>query len=83
MDALSEMNPEGPEEGWPVQRLRMGWALVLFFVFEILIGRSLPQIMPILALAIGVVCLASAMMTIRERRLDARIAERVDALDRS
>jgi hypothetical protein len=54
------------EEGWPVQRLRMGWALVLFFFFETLIGKQLPQIMPLIALFLGAGLLISAMLTIRD-----------------
>ena len=54
------------EEGWPVQRLRMGWALVLFFFFETLIGKQLPQIMPLIALFLGAGLLISAMFVIRD-----------------
>ena len=70
------------DDGWPVQRLRMGWALVLFFFFEMHIGRQLPQIMPFLALGLGVACLISAHGTIREMKLQAQISERVRAIDR-
>jgi hypothetical protein len=70
-------------EGWPVQRLRMGWALVLFYFFEVHIGKSLPQVMAFIALGMGIACLVSAMTAIREMKLQAEIADRVDEIDRS
>lgn len=70
------------EETWPVQRLRMGWALVLFYFFEIHIGQSLPKMMAFLALGLGLACLVSAMTVIREMKLNARIADTVDSIDR-
>jgi hypothetical protein len=53
------------------------------FLFETLIGRRLPHIRPILACGPGVVCLASAIVAIREQRLHARIRERAEPIDRS
>ncbi len=71
-----------PEKGWPCQRLRMGWSLVLFFFFEITIGRKLPNELPFLALGLGVALLASAMLAIRDYRLVAQLAVIQDALER-
>lgn len=83
MTSATDVRDLIPEEGWPCQRLRMGWSLVLFFFFETLIGKSLPEIMPVLALGLGVACLVSAMKAIREWKLNAQIAILMDALDRS
>jgi hypothetical protein len=68
-------------EAWPVQRLRMGWALVLFYFFEVHIGKQLPIAMPFLALGLGIACLVSATVAIREMRLQAEIADRVRSID--
>ena len=68
--------------GWPCQRLRVGWALVLFFFFERLIGQQLPEVMPFLMLGMGVALLASAMFAIREWKLEAQLALIQDAIDR-
>lgn len=70
------------EKGWPCQRLRMGWALVLFFVFEVTIGKQLPEAMPFMSLGLGLAFLGSAMYAIREWKLKAQIALIQDALDR-
>jgi hypothetical protein len=70
-------------ESWPVQRLRMGWALVLFYFFEVHIGKSLPQVMPFVALGLGIACLVSASLSIREMKLEAEIADRVRSIDRA
>ncbi|MEQ9499080.1 MAG: hypothetical protein RIT81_19520 [Deltaproteobacteria bacterium] len=70
------------DEGWPVQRLRLGWALVLFFFFEVLVGQQLPVVMPFLMLGIGLGCLASAVLAIREWKLEAQVALIMNALDR-
>jgi hypothetical protein len=53
------------EEAWPVQRLRIGWSLVLFFFFETLIGKQLPLAIPYLSLVAGAGLLVSAMVAIR------------------
>jgi len=71
-----------PEEGWPCQRLRMAFSLILFFFFETLIGKQLPAMLPILALGIGIACFASAMQAIQKWRLEAQLALIRDALDR-
>jgi hypothetical protein len=65
---LAEVNAINPDEAWPVQRLRVGWALILFFFFETLIGKRLPIVMPYLGLGLGLACLISAQMTIRDLR---------------
>lgn len=53
---------------WPSQRLRLGWGLVLFYVFERLVGRTLPDVVPYLALGLGIGALASAFISIRALR---------------
>lgn len=68
-------------EAWPCQRLRVGWSLVLFFVFEVTLGRQLPEVMPILALGMGLALLGSAVYAIRTWKLKAQIALIMDALD--
>ncbi len=70
------------DRGWPCQRLRLGWALVLFFFFEVLVGKQLPEVMPFLILGVGLGCLASAVFAIRDWKLEAQLALIQDALDR-
>jgi len=70
------------ENGWPCQRLRMGWSLVLFYFFETLIGKQLPLVMPLIGLAIGLGLLLWAGVAIREWKLQAQLAIIQDALDR-
>jgi hypothetical protein len=71
-----------PEHGWPCQRLRLGWSLVLFFFFETLLGHKLPLVMPYLMLAMGVAMLVSAQLAIREWKLATQLAMVQDALER-
>lgn len=54
---------------WPCQRLRIGISLVLFYVFETLIGRQLGQVIAIVALGLGLACLASAGLAIKRWKL--------------
>lgn len=72
---------ERVEEAWPCQRLRVGWSLVLFFLFETTIGRQLPEVMPYLGLGLGLASLLSAMYAIRTWKLKAQIALVQDALE--
>jgi hypothetical protein len=72
-----------PEEGWPCQRLRIAFALILFYFFETLIGKQLGTVIAIVALALGLACLASAVQAIKKWREQAQIALIRDALDRS
>lgn len=81
MDTASLHPIERVAEDWPCQRLRMGWSLVLFFVFEMTIGQKLPQVLPILALGLGVASLVSAMYAIRTWKLKARLAIIQEALE--
>lgn len=62
------------EAGWPCVRLRTAFALILFFFFEVLIGRKLPPLMPALALGLGSVFFVSAMTAIRQWKLAAQLA---------
>lgn len=72
---------ESAKEAWPCQRLRTGWILVLFFLFETTIGQKLPEVMPILALGLGLALLGSALYAIRTWKQKAQIALIMDALD--
>jgi hypothetical protein len=69
------------EEGWPCQRLRIAFSLILFFFFEIFIGKKLPEVMPYLSLGIGISLLVSAMDAIRKWKVAMRIALIRDALE--
>ena len=55
-------------DDWPTQRLRLGWALILFFAFEMTIGRRLPPVLAYLVLSAGIALLASAGQSIRQLR---------------
>lgn len=63
-----------PDEGWPCQRLRLGYGLVLFFAFEVLVGQQLPFLLAGALLGLGITLLASAMVDIRKWRLRAEVA---------
>ena len=69
------------EDGWPCQRLRIAFSLILFFFFETLIGKQLPQIMPFIMLGLGIACLASAMSAIQKWRLESQLALVQAAID--
>lgn len=62
------------EEGWPCQRLRIGFSLILFFFFETLIGKQLPYVMALLALGLGIACLASAVSAIQRWKFQQQLA---------
>lgn len=62
------------EEGWPCQRLRMAFSLILFFVFERYIGQRLPAAMPFIALGTGFACLVSAMHAIQSWKAAAHLS---------
>ncbi|MBK6688451.1 MAG: hypothetical protein IPG45_28515 [Deltaproteobacteria bacterium] len=70
------------ERGWPVQRLRMGWSLVLFFFFETLLGKQLPIVMAYLALGAGLTLLGWASLAIRDWKMQTQLALIQEALDR-
>lgn len=72
---------ERAESAWPCQRLRVGWSLLIFFVFEVTLGQRLPEVMPLLALGLGLALLGSAMYAIRNWKLKAQIALIMEALD--
>lgn len=63
-----------PERGWPCQRLRLGFGLVLFFLFEVTIGRKLPNVLPLLALGVGAACLVSGAFAVRSWLLTMKLA---------
>jgi hypothetical protein len=83
MDSRAHGALESVAEAWPCQRLRMGWGLVLFFLFEVTLGRRLPEVLPYLALGLGLALLGSALYAIRVWRLKAQIALIMEALDHS
>ena len=77
-------NPESQvdfEAGWPCQRLRLGYGLVFFFLFEVTYGRQLPEVMPFLMLGSGLALLVSAFQSIRTWRLQTKIALIQEALE--
>lgn len=69
------------EAGWPCQRLRLGYGLVFFFLFEVTYGRQLPEAMPFLMLGLGLTLLISAFQSIRSWKLKAKIALIQEALE--
>lgn len=62
------------ERGWPCQRLRLGIGALIFFAFEVLIGRKLPVPMTMLIPAIGVASLVSARGALMSYKLQYQIA---------
>lgn len=66
-------DPDPFSRGWPCQRLRIGYALVLFFVFEVTLGRQLPLAVPFMMLGFGLALLVSAFQSIRAWKLHAKI----------
>lgn len=71
------------EPSWPCQRLRLGFALVLFFFFEVFIGQKLPDVMPAIMLGLGIALLASAALSIREWKLQVQLALLREALEKA
>jgi hypothetical protein len=71
------------EEGWPCQRLRIAFSLILFFFFELFIGRRLPDLAPYISLALGIALLVSAMGAIRHWKLNMQLLLIQDAIDRA
>jgi hypothetical protein len=71
------------EEGWPCQRLRLAFSLILFCFFELFIGRKLPYPMPYISLGLGVALLVNAMAAIQKWKLATQIALIQDAIERA
>lgn len=69
------------EEGWPCQRLRLGFGLLLFFFFEVTIGRKLPPAFAGVMLGLGVASLVSAASAIATWRQSAQLASILQALE--
>ena len=69
------------ESGWPCQRLRLGYGLLFFFLFEVTYGQQLPQALPFLMLGIGITLLISALQSIRTWKLQTKIALIQEALE--
>ena len=79
----SNRNALVTEEGWPCQRLRIAFSLILFYFFETLIGKQLGPVIAIVALGIGLASLASAMQAIKKWKLESRLALIQQAIDRT
>ncbi len=69
------------EKNWPCQRLRIGWALLLWCVFEVLIGHKLPKVVTGLMMGGALALLTSAMLAIRQLKLATRVSVLKDALE--
>lgn len=69
------------ESGWPCQRLRIGYGLSFFFLFEVTYGQQLPQALPFLMLGLGITLLVSAFQSIRTWKLKTEIALIQEALE--
>lgn len=69
------------ESGWPCQRLRLGYGLLLFCLFEVTYGQQLPQALPFLMLGLGMTLLVSAFQSIRTWKLKTKIALIQEALE--
>ncbi len=61
------------ERGWPCQRLRVGIGALVFFAFEVLVGRKLPVPMTMMIPAIGVASLMSARSALQAWKLQYQI----------
>jgi hypothetical protein len=68
------------EEGWPCQRLRLGVGALLFVLFEITIGRSLPPVLTMMILALGVGSMISAHVAIHGWKQKAKLRILEDAM---
>ncbi|MFO0725095.1 MAG: hypothetical protein U1E65_15045 [Myxococcota bacterium] len=60
-------------EGWPCQRLRFAIGAILFFTFEITIGRQLPRSMMYVLLGMGIASMVSAIEAMRIYRHDLQL----------
>lgn len=67
------------EKGWPCQRLRLGIGALIFFAFEVLIGKQLPVPMTMMIPAVGVASLMSARSALMTYKLQYQIALIEDA----
>ena len=85
-DDLNQMRkpsrPLGVAEGWPCQRLRVGYGLVLFALIELLLLGKLPTVLPFMMLGLGSACLISAWSAVRAWRLETQLAMIKDALSK-
>lgn len=61
------------EKGWPCQRLRLGIGALIFFAFEVFIGKQLPVPMTMMIPAIGVASLVSARGALQAWKLQYQI----------
>jgi hypothetical protein len=61
------------EEGWPCQRLRLGVGALLFVLFEITIGHSLPPVLTGMIFALGLGSMISAHLAIFDWRDKAKL----------
>jgi hypothetical protein len=77
----SELKDRISEEGWPCQRLRLAFSLILFCIFELLIGQKLPKAMPYISLGVGIALFVNAMAAVQKWKLAAQIALIQDAIE--
>lgn len=61
------------EERWPCWRLRIAFASILFFLFEVTIGKQLPPSIVGIILGVGTACAVSSFFAIREAKLSAQV----------
>lgn len=61
--------------GWPCQRLRLGYGLTLFFLFEVTLGQKLPMEWAFACLGLGLACLVSAFRRIRAWKFEVKLAQ--------
>ena len=73
MDVSHLHSPHTLEDEWPVQRLRLAVGGILFFMFEMLIGRQLPPQIAYMALGLGCAAAVSSAYTVRELADRARL----------
>ncbi len=61
------------EDVWPVQRIRFALGAILFFTFEVTIGKQLPRPMVYLLLGMGIASMASAIEAMRAYKLQHQV----------
>lgn len=61
--------PKSIDAMWPCQRIRLAFGALLFFIFEVTIGKQLPMLMTYLILGLGMTCAVSAFFALRSFKL--------------
>ncbi len=57
------------EDYWPCQRLRLAFGCLLFFLFEMSLGKKLPPILTWMIFSVGVGSFMSALLALRTYKL--------------